>query len=124
MAVNQATDNVIAPSAAYIVGTVHSTDIDTTGCSFLNVVIDMTAVGSSATLTVTIEGKDPASGKYYTILASSALASNATTRLKVGPNVAVSANLIAQDYLPKIIRITHVVATATSTYSIGASLTG
>lgn len=124
MAVNQATDNVIAASAAYATGTVHSPDLDTTGCAFLNVVADITAIGASATVTITIEGKDPASGKYYTILVSTALAANATTRMKVGPNVTAASNTIAQDYLPKVIRITHVVATATSTYSIGASLTG
>lgn len=123
MAVNQAIDNTVAASALYGVGTINGPDIDTTGCSFLNVVVDLTAVGSSGTLVVTIQGKDPASGKYYDILASSSLASNATTRLKVGPTIAASANATAQDYLPKTIRIKQVVGTAGSTYSIGASLT-
>lgn len=124
MAVNQATDQTPVASASYAVGTNTSPDIDTTGCAFLNVVVDITAVGSSGTVTVTIQGKDQASGKYYDILASSALASNATTRLKVGPQISASANAIAQDYLPKTIRIKHVVGTAASVYSIGVSFTG
>lgn len=123
MARTQAQDIVVAPSAAYGVATVNSPDIDTTGCSYLNVVVDTTAIGSSATVTTTISGKDTASGKYYTILASTAVATNTTTRMKVGPTVAASANAAAQDYLPKTIRITYTVATATSTFSIGASLT-
>lgn len=124
MAVNQATDQTPVASALYGVGTQNSPDIDTTGCSMLNVFIDMTAVGSSGTLVVTIQGKDAASGKYYDILASASIATNTTTRMKVGPNITASANVIAQDYLPKTIRLKQVIGTAGSTYSIGVSLTG
>ena len=46
----------------------------------VKLVIDITAItGVGATLTVTVQGKDAASGKYYTILASTALAAAATT---------------------------------------------
>lgn len=124
MAVNQATDQTPVASGLYGVGTQNSPDIDTTGCAFLNVIVDITAVGSSGTLVVTIQGKDSASGKYYDILVSASLAANATTRLKVGPTITAANNTIAQDYLPKTIRLKQVIGTAGSTYSIGVSLTG
>jgi hypothetical protein len=123
MSAVQAQDTPLLPSASYGIATAVSNDIDTSGCQFLNVIIDITAIGASGTVTCTIQGKDTTSGKYYTILASSALASNATTRLKVGPTIAASANAIAQDYLPKTIRVSVAVAVAASTFSVGASLT-
>lgn len=113
----------ILPSAART--TLQTTgDIDTGGSPFLNVVVDITAY-TSGNITVTIQGKDTASGKYYTLLASAALGAVATTRLKVGPQITAAANTIAQDYLPAFIRIAVAVADATPiTYSIGYSVTG
>jgi hypothetical protein len=99
-------------------------DIDTHGAQYLNVVLDMTTVGTGS-VTLSINGKDPASGKYFTILAGSAVTTNSTNRYKVGPSVAASANAIAQDYLPATIQL---VVTANNsnaaTYSLGYSLTG
>ena len=66
-------------------------DIDTNGCKYLNVVLDMTTVGSGS-VTLTINGKDPASGKYYLILSGAAVTTNSTNRCKVGPNITASAN--------------------------------
>lgn len=98
-------------------------DIDTTGCAFLNVVLDMTTVGTGS-VTLTINGKDPASGKYYLILSGAAVTTNSTNRYKVGPNVTASANAIAQDYLPKTIQLVVTANNANSaTYSLGYSLT-
>lgn len=113
----------ILPSAART--TLQATgDMDTGGSQFLNVVVDITAY-TSGNITVTIQGKDTASGKYYTLLTSAALGAAATTRLKVGPTITAAANTIAQDYLPAFVRISVAVADATSiTYSIGCSFTG
>lgn len=67
----------------------------------VKVVIDITAIsGTSPTLTVTIEGRDPASGKTYPILVSAALATVSTTVLTVFPGIAVTANVAASDHLP------------------------
>jgi hypothetical protein len=100
------------------------TDIDTNGGTLLNVVYDQT-VGATNSNVITINGKDSASGKYYLILSSAALASVATTRLKVGPNVTAAANTIAQDYLPDTIQIVVTAGNANSaTYSLGYSITG
>lgn len=99
-------------------------DIDTTGCQYLNVVLDMTTVGTGS-VTLTINGKDPASGKYYLILSGAAVTSNTTNRYKVGPTVTASANAIAQDYLPKTIQLVVTANNANSaTYSLGYSITG
>lgn len=101
-------------------------DIDTTGCKFLNVVLDMTAnPGALGSVTLTINGKDPASGKYYLILSGAAVTTVTTNRYKVGPNVTASANAIAQDYLPKTIQLVVTANNANpTTYSLGYSVTG
>jgi hypothetical protein len=72
----------------------------------LKLVIDITAIsGTSPTLTVTVQGKDPVSGKYYTILASAALAAVATTVLTVYPGAPATANVSANDVLPSTWRV-------------------
>lgn len=84
----------------------------------------MTTVGTG-NVTLTINGKDQASGKYYLILAGAAVSSNSTNRYKVGPNIGASANAIAQDYLPKTIQLVVTANNANSSvYSLGYSITG
>ena len=89
-------------------------------------VIDITAVsGTSPTVTVTVEGFDPASGKYYTIIASTALSALATTTLKVGPGQTAAANLVVNDVMPAKFRVRFTLggsASPTVTFSVGASL--
>jgi hypothetical protein len=88
----------------------------------IKLVIDITANGGTGTLTVTIQGKDPGSGKYYTILASTALAAVATTTLTVYPGIAASANVAASDVLPSTWRVQAVVGTNNVTATIGATV--
>lgn len=92
----------------------------------ITVVVDITAVAGTATpsLTVTIEGKDPVSGKYYTLLTSAALTAIGTTVLRVYPALTAAANSIANLPLPKTFRIKTVIAGTTPaiTATIGASL--
>jgi hypothetical protein len=80
----------------------------------LTAVIDITGRDGSTTLTATILGYDPVSGKTWTLLASSALSSVATTVLKVFPGSAVSANASANDQLPKQFKIKTEVANGTN----------
>lgn len=88
----------------------------------LHLVIDITTF-TAGSITITIQGKDPVSGKYYNILTSAALAAVATTVLRVYPNATIAANLSINDVLPRVWRVTVAVADATSfTYSIGANL--
>jgi hypothetical protein len=91
----------------------------------VKVVVDITALGGTGpTLTVTIQGKDAASGKYYTILASAALAAVATTVLTVYPGLVAAANLTANDVLPATWRVITAIAGTTPavTCTIGASV--
>lgn len=60
----------------------------------------------ASTITVTLQGKDPVSGAYYTILQSAALAANAFTVLSVYPGLATTANVSANDVLPRTWRVT------------------
>lgn len=123
MAYIQASEGTALASAARTT-TQTLPDIDTTGCKFLNVVLDMTAAGTGS-VTLSINGKDPASGKYYTILNGAAVTTNTTNRYRVGPTVTASANSIAQDYLPKTIQLVVTANNANSaTYSLGYSITG
>ena len=76
----------------------------------IKLVIDITAItGTSPTLTVTIQGRDPVSGKYFTVLASATLTATGTTVLTVFPGAPVSANASANDCLPRDWRVVAVV---------------
>lgn len=90
---------------------------------YLHLTMDITAVTATPALTITIDGLDPGTGKYYNLLTSTALATVSTTTLRVGPGLTNSANLIANDVLPSTIRITVTHGDADSaTYSMGANL--
>lgn len=56
--------------------------------------------GDTPSITVTIQGKDPLSGQYYTVLQSAAIGNVSTTILRVYPGIAVTANVTASDILP------------------------
>lgn len=67
----------------------------------IKLVVDITGLtGTTPSLTVTIRGRDPVSGKAYTILASAALTANGTTILTVYPGIPATANVSANDVLP------------------------
>jgi hypothetical protein len=85
----------------------------------LAVILDVTATTTGA-LTVTIDAKDPVSGKYYNLLTGAAVNTVSTNRYTVGPSIAAVANVNAQTYIPSTFRIVVTVADATAvTYSLG-----
>jgi hypothetical protein len=87
---------------------------------FCHVVLDMTVVGTGS-VTVSIEGYDKVSGKWYTILAGAAVVANSTNVYKVGPGLPATANVSANDALPGLVRITVTANNANAaTYSVGA----
>lgn len=91
----------------------------------LKLVIDITAItGTTPSLTVTIQGKDPVSGKYFNILASAALTATGTTVLTVYPGLTAAANVTANDVLPRNWRVISAIAGTTPavTATIAASL--
>lgn len=113
----------VAKLTAAGAGTVNTSDILNTTGSGLRLVIDVTAIsGTTPTLTVTIQGKDNASGKYYTLLASAALNATGTTILKLYPGFAETANVSANDCLPEWWRVSYTVGgtSPSVTATIGA----
>lgn len=111
----------IAPSAAR---TATYTSADQTNLTYrgVAVIIDITAF-TSGTWTPTIQGKDVASGKYYTILTGAVLNGTGTTVLYVYPGMVPVTNVAVSFALPKTWRVVLTGAsTPISTYSIGVNL--
>src|SRR5687767_4994745 len=109
------------PSAART-PTVNAEDHSDVIGDYLHLIIDCTAVDATPQVAYPIQGKDPASGKYYTILASAAITGTGTTILKVGPSLTAAANLVANDIVPSIWRVIATHGDADSiTYSCGAN---
>jgi hypothetical protein len=86
------------------------------------VVVDVTNAGTGS-ITANIEGYDPASNKWYTILAGAAIVSAVTNVYMVYPGIADVANSRSGLTLPRVwrVRIVHNNANAI-TYTVGASL--
>lgn len=98
----------------------------TIGCGYargVQVVVDLTAFTTAASLTVTIDAQDVTSGKWYNLLTSTALAAVATTVLRVYPGLVAVNNLTVNDVLAETIRVTVTHGNANSTtYSVSAHL--
>jgi hypothetical protein len=89
----------------------------------LTLVFDVTAVTSTPSTTVAIEGYDNLSNSYFPILTSAAVATAVKTTMRVGPGLTAGANVTFADYLPDQIRISPVHGNANSmTYSISVHL--
>ena len=103
--------------------TVNSEDYFNPSGDGIIVTIDCTAIVSTPSVVFTIQGKDPASAKYYTILASAASVGTGTTVLRVYPGLTAAANTIATDMLPRDFRIIATHGNANSiTYTVGACI--
>ncbi len=89
----------------------------------LIVTLDITVVPAIETVTLTIQGVDPLTGKLYTILASVLEAAAVTIIMRVHPMLTAAANLIAQDVMPEEWRVlvSHSAA-GTFNYSVSAQL--
>lgn len=110
---NQSAVAAITALAAASAGA-NGSDLTNTGARGVHLIIDITALaGTTPTLTVTIQGKDAVSGKYYDILASSALNATGTTVLRVYPGLTAAANLTANDVLPRDWRVKTAIAGTT-----------
>lgn len=76
---------------------------------------NVTAIsGAGASITVTIQGKDPVSGSYFNILSGTAISAVGTQLLTVYPGLTASANSIASDLVPRTWRISYTLATNTT----------
>lgn len=104
-----------------------SPDLENLSGTAAHVVIDITAItGTTPSMTVTVEGKDPISGKYYPILVSAALAAVATTVLRIFPAATAAANLAVNDFIPAMFRVSVAIAGVTPavTAKISVNLNG
>jgi len=84
---------------------------------------NITAVPGTDTITVQIQGKDPVSGNYFTILAGAAqVATGQKPDLIVYPGVTATANVAVSEPLPRTWRVNVVHSAASNfTYSVGFS---
>lgn len=111
-----ANSSLLALNLAASAANSDSGKLDNTGASGAHIVIDITAItGTTPTATFTVEGYDPVSGKYYTLLASAALNATGTTVLRIFPGATVAANLAANDVMPRTFRIRSTIAGTTPT---------
>ena len=99
-------------------------DIITDGYRGIRAVVDITNIHAvTPELTITVQGKDDVSGKYFTLLASAALTATGTTVLVVYPGCVAAANAVANLPIPKVVRVIVAVAdTDACTYTIGVEL--
>lgn len=115
----QNSGKALFPSAARTATTLNSADQVNNAAIYIHCILDTTAF-TSGTVTLTIQGKDPGSGKYYTLLAGAAVGSVSTNVYKVGPGLPVASNVSANDVLPTVWRVSIAGAsTPISTYSVG-----
>lgn len=117
-------DQVAAIASLSRTATNNSGNLTNYGRPGIHVTLDVTIAGTGS-VTLTIQGYDPTSGKYYTLLAGAAVTTISTNVYKVFPGAPVAANVSANDCLPHDFRIlvTHNNANAI-TYSVGYSLGG
>lgn len=91
------------------------------GTTAFRVNLNITAASGGGGVTVTIQGYDPGSDTFYTLLVSALKTATGFTQLLVDPRITASANLIAQVPVPRKVRV-HCVGSGTRTtlnYSVG-----
>jgi hypothetical protein len=110
------------PSAVRAATLVGDDNIKVPGNEGVKAVLNVTAVPGVATVQLVIEGKDKASGAYYTILQAAARVGAGVDVLTVYPGVAVTANVSASDVLPDVYRA-RVIHSAGTNFTYSLSLT-
>lgn len=112
---------VITGTAA--VATINGPDLSNGAFRGIKVVMDATAVTAVGSFTITIQGKDAASGKYYTLLAGAAVTTVSTNVYTVFPGAPATANVSANDQLPKTFRVIATYNSGTNlTFTVGVTL--
>jgi hypothetical protein len=111
----------ILPSLARSATTVTSADQINVQWKGGHFIVNVSAY-TSGNYTPTIQGKDPISGNYYTVLAGPAINSTSTTVLLVYPGSAATATG-ANNFLPRTWRVSLAGAsTPVMTFSVGMQL--
>lgn len=114
--------NVTLLSSAARTTTQTSADQTNFNHTKLIVVFDVTA-GTTSLLTLTIDGKDAASGKFYNLLTGAAVATVSTNVYTLALGVTGVANTTVNAFVPRLFRIVVTAGNGNSiTYSVGYSL--
>lgn len=103
----------------------NSSTYTTSGATGLRANINISAIsGTSATLTVTVQGYDTASGTYYTLLQSAGLQATGFTQLVVRIGVTAATNLAINLPAPAHFRILYTITgtTPSVTGTVGVEL--
>ncbi len=117
---NQAIELLASAAVSSTVSSSDETNHNSKGAHFI---IDVSAIASAGTITVSIQGKDSISGNYYDILVGSTITATGTTALKVYPGIGQIPNGSASDILPRTFRVTCTYGgSGTITYSVSCSL--
>jgi len=112
---------VLLASAARTI-TQTSDDLNNPSCAGIRVILKVTSAGTGS-ITLTINGRDPASGAYHLLLSGAAVTTNSTNVYTVFPGATASANVAANDCLPETFQIVVTANNANSmTYSVGYQL--
>ena len=122
---NTAQDFTVTTFTGLGLGTFNSADLTNNAYHYASFLVNLTAVsGTLPTFIFKIQGKDVASGVYYTLLSSAALAATGATFLQVGPSLQTLANLAANVVLPRTWRIQYTTGGSAPSFTgtIGVSL--
>ena len=117
-------NNVDATLLASAARTTTQTSADIVNYNGVGIVVtlDMTVVGTGS-VTVTINYKDPASGKYILLLSGAAITTNSTNKYVVHPSIPAVANVSAQTHTGRTLQIVVTANNANAaTYSVGYTL--
>lgn len=100
----------------------NSADQVNTDARGVKVFVNVTNAGTGS-ITAAVQAKDPASGAYTTLLASAAIVANGATVLTVYPGLPATANVSANDVLPRQWRVSVTANNANPiNYTVGAAL--
>lgn len=115
---------VVFPSASRTTTQTSADLVNAGGSDALHVILDVTVPGTGS-VTLSINGKDPASGKYYALLTGAAVTTTTTNVYRVGLGITVAANSAANDMVPQTMQIVVTANNANPvTYSVGYNLLG
>lgn len=116
------TSSGVLSIAAGVTATQTGPDLDNfLGARGVKVWVVTTAIGTGS-ITLAIQGKDPASKTYTTLLTGAAIITNTTNVYTLFPGATVTANVSANDCLTDIWRLLVTANNANAaTYSVGWS---
>jgi hypothetical protein len=111
-------DNIVLANLSGATSSSQSADQTNFNGRGVKVFLNITA-NAGGSITFTIQGKDPVSGLYFTLLAGASQASTGTVMMSVYPGLTASTNITANDVLPRTWRLQWTIAGATVTATAG-----